>query len=105
MYLTKNRFGAYLICYRDGDGKKHHIYSHTRIKKEACGKFFKFNIPKEPNRKPDYKSILAIPLIRLITRANFRCLHKSRYICLQVEHEISPLLYQADYSRLFFRGS
>jgi hypothetical protein len=58
MYLTKNRFGAYLICYRDGDGKKHHIYSHTRIKKEACGKFFKFNIPKEPNHKPDYKLIL-----------------------------------------------
>ena len=60
MYLTKNRFGVYLICYRDDDGKEHRVSSHTRIKKAAYGKFSKFNIPKEPNRKPDYKSILAI---------------------------------------------
>jgi len=59
VYLTKNRFGVYLICYRDGDGKEHRVSSHTRIKKAAYGKFSKFNIPKEPNRKPDYKSILA----------------------------------------------
>jgi hypothetical protein len=59
VYLTKNRFGVYLICYRDDDGKEHRVSSHTRIKKVAYGKFSKFNIPKEPNRKPDYKSILA----------------------------------------------
>ena len=59
VYLTKNRFGVYPICYRDGDGKEHRVSSHTRIKKVAYGKFSKFNIPKEPNRKPDYKSILA----------------------------------------------
>ncbi len=47
---------VYLIS--DDDGREHRVSSHTRIKKEAHGKFSKFNIPKEPNRKPDYKSIL-----------------------------------------------